>query len=320
MNISYQKNKCSDHCKSYFKMSRTVLIDTLQDVYCLKQPKKQDSESTITKLECGHPKFTKWTRRTIKYGYWFGLARIGTLLSSTVGSTLAYTLTVYHPFFVGAGVKYVRSKNVQIADPQPKTIIAKLNSLAALLKPDRATQVLTFSILEVASLPAFVAVIEKIAELAKGTVSPLLAVTSVTAGMLTATAIEYVGFRTIWKNFVLRGIESGSVKDELEGFLKEFSPLRLFVSRKSEPAENTNEYIGQIWGVIESYWIWIQVGRLAIAATLTSLANLDAREFVTTFMTVLIGGFAIFVDLIIPRYVEGMQKKLKENNEHLGLD
>lgn len=324
----------------YFRTSFSVMADTFKDIYGIRPkdsalPKQaphmvlpdQKSPDSIAPA-ADHPSFRKWLGRGMKYAYWFGLSQVAKICGKVVGQSVAFTAIIYHPFFVSSALRIKRSGQEEKVGDEAKQqtsfkekAVSAFKNLRAIVAPDRATQVLTYCILEMASTPVFISTIVAVASLTTDTVSPLLAVASVTAGTGVALALEYVGYRALWKNVVLRGIDRGSIKDDLKGFIEEFKPLRLFgLYKKTKPAETACEYVGQTYGVIESYWIWVQAGRLALAGVLASLFSLTPTDFIGAYLGSVLSWYGIAVDLMLPMYIEAMKDKLRANNRHLDLE
>jgi hypothetical protein len=303
--------------KGYFRTSFSVIAETFKDIYGIQQkkatlpkqaphlnlPDQKPSEAIPEKDEGkSHPAFRKWAGRVFKYGYWFGLSLAAAKLGKLIGQSMAFTAIIYHPFIVSTTLRIKRNlKEEKISggksgEHAPKvkeqaTGIAKLfKTLGTAIAPDRSMQVLTFCLLEIASTPIFIGTISSVVSTAKGAVSPLLAIAGVTLGTLA-------------------------------GFMEELNPLRLFGNRKDiKPAESASEYVGQTYGVIESYWIWIQAARLVVAGTIATVSNQGAEGFMATYLQSMLSWFGIVVDLVLPMYIEAMKDMLRKNNRHLGLE
>jgi hypothetical protein len=237
----------------YFKSSALVLTDTLANrVYGM------DSKTIAVpadKAREAHPRLARALEVSAKYAFWIGTAYLGAEISHHTGPALGYTAAYAHPFIVGAAVKAAKSD---------------LPSLE-IRKPGLGTFLASFGLVELASTPLFISVMDKVSHMFS-TLSPIAAGISVAAANAIAVTLEYLGFRLLWKNIVLRGMDGGGFKDELKGFVKEFNPLKLFSSSKSGgQASSAGEYIGQIWGVVESLWLWVQVAGIATAAAIAHL-------------------------------------------------
>lgn len=298
----------------------------VKDIYGLRDGKKPSEE--MQKAKENHPKLTKWAFKASKFIYRLGLVGVGLLLRDTIGSALAYTIALCHPFFVSSFEKF---RHFRKEHPMPKEehaekeksgllkrIKHELKSLRALIRPDMTTRLLTFSALEFASYPASVWVNEKIAELSGKVVTPAFAALGLLAGTLAMYAIEYIGFYALWKKYVLRGVEPGTAKDALKGFVKELHPMRLFKSRANAVPENASDYIGQTIGVGQSYYLILHLYRFPLAMSIACI-GLDAHAFMDALVASLTGAYMLADCLIWPRWADGVTKKMREDNEHLRL-
>jgi hypothetical protein len=345
--IEKQEKGVEAERKGYFRTSFSVMADTFKDIYGIQQrkddlpkqaphmvlPDQKPSEPVLTEAEeQDHPVFRKWAGRIAKYAYWFGLSRLANSLGAVIGQSIAFTAIIYHPFFVSSSIRLARSRIEEKAGEieatkhdEPKKLVdgirSTLKRLGSVLVPDRATQVLTFCLLELITTPIFISVIDAVAKTSEGVVSPIKAALGVILGTGAALVLEYIGYRTAWKNAVLRDIDKGSIKDDLKGVIGEFKPLRLFgLHKETKPADNASEYVGQIYGVIESYWIWIQAGRVAVAAGLAGVFDLTPAGFIGAYLGALMSWYGFAVDAVLPMYIEAMKQKLRENNKHLDIE
>jgi hypothetical protein len=288
--------------RNYFKSCGIVLADTLtNEIYGLgisrfAEPSKKAKEM--------HPRLSKATELAAKYAFWIGTAYLGAAISRHTGPAAGYTVAYAHPFVIGAGAKVVRSGSPALDFRRP--------SLGIFLA--------SFGLLELASTPLFIAPMDKITHLA-GSVSAGIAALSFTAANVAGLAFEYLGFRYLWKRFVLRNIDAGGPMGEAKGFLSEFNPLKLFRSDNNRaPASTAGAYIGQLWGNIESLWLWVQLAGLATAVAITQFYQATPDNFIDLFFQKsALWGKKFLEALAIARCCIIVEDKIKENNAHLGI-
>ncbi len=249
----------------YFRTGATVLADTIANrVYGLDNAALSEAAAR-SRME--HPKTALALEHSAKYAFWIGTAFLGAGISRHTGPAIGYTAAYAHPFILGAAAKAIRSDLPSVD----------------LRKPGLMTFLASFGLLELASTPLFISVAERIAH-ASSSLSPLVAGAAVAAGNAAAIAFEYAGFRFLWKRVVLRGMESGRPKDELRGFLAEFNPMKLF--RSPEPAgvaSSAGEYVGRLWGIVESLWLWVQLAGIATAVAVAHLHTASPDGFIDLF-------------------------------------
>ncbi len=250
---------------SYFRSCAAVLTDTLANqIYGTGSPSLA-SAADIARKE--HPKASLAVEQSAKYAFWIGAAFLGSQISRHTGPAFGYTAAYAHPFVVGAAVRAVRSDLPKMEARKPG-LIAFLASFGAV---------------ELLSTPIFIAAFERLSRIA-GRLDPLTAGASEAAANVLSFALEYAGFRLIWKKLVLRDMEGGSIRDELRGFLAEFNPLKLFRSRPPYGAPSTSgESAGRMWGIVSSLWLWVQIAGIATAAAVASLHQASADNLIDLF-------------------------------------
>ncbi len=246
-----------DRKSSYFRSCGVVLADTIANQIYGSGIPSISASSAIARKE--HPKASAAVEHSAKYAFWIGTAFLGAQISRHTGPAVGYTAAYAHPFLVGAAAKAVRS-DIPPLDARKPSVLAFLAS---------------FGLVELLTTPVFVASFERIAQ-AFHHLDPLAAGVSEAAANALSFALEYAGFRLLWKKLVLRGMEGGTLRDELRGFIAEFDPLKLFRSTGAAGAPLTSgEYVGRLWGIVESLWLWVQLAGIATAAA-AALHNASA--------------------------------------------
>jgi hypothetical protein len=287
----------------HFSTGATVLADTITNgIYGIGL---NGLGGSADKAKETHPRLSKAAELTTKYAFWVGTAYIGASLSGYTGPAAGYTIAYAHPFVVGAAVKIARTGAPALDFRKP--------SLGIFLA--------SFGLLELASTPIFIGAMDKITHLS-GSVNAAVAALSFTLANAASLAFEYLGFRYLWRKLVLKDMAPGSVSDEAKGFLGEFNPLKLFRSGdQKNPASSAGGYVGQIWGNIESLWLWVQLAGLATAVAVAQLHPATPDNFIDLFFQKsALWGKKFLEALAIARCCVIVEKKIKENNEALGID
>lgn len=290
--------------KNYFRTCGTVLVDTVANkVYGLEIKRISASAEEESK---GSPKFSKATELATKYGYWVGLAEVGEVISRYIGPALGYTLTFAHPFIVSATAKALNDKSMPITK----------------LKPSLPVFLASFGLIDFAVTPLYLGTINRIVHLSNNSVHAALAAGSLLAGTAVSLTIEYLSLRFIWKNLILRGMERGTMKDELKGFFKEFNPLSIFNGfRHKNPTDNASEYFGQIFGIIESVYLWVQLAAVAVALVAVKIHDIRPDDFISEFFLRSAQWGKKFLEAVaLAKCCVLAENKIRENQEAMGRD
>lgn len=303
-----------------FRTVCTVMADTLANkTYELRIAKlKKSSEEA----EAAHPKLYKATKFATRFSFWTGMAVAERLLSQGLGMGSVLSCGIVYGHIYPASILAQRIK---------ERIHPPTEGKKSGIKPSGAAYMGALSIAEVFSIPLYTFVMSRAVHLSQGLVHPLLAAFSVVAATAAAIAFEYPAFRIIWKKFVLRNMPAGTIGDDVRGFVDEFRPLALFIGWKAgHPVKSAAEYIGQIWGVIESHWIWLQSFRVAFAAAFTlavgaipKLAVLfptDPARFVDSMFSAMVVVGTMVGSAVSSRNFDAILAKIEENNKSLGID
>jgi len=208
---------------------------------------------------------------------------------------------------VSAIAKYVKRGTSKSAEGQKTGLLSK---------PDIATYSGTFAVVELASIPTYVFVADRIVRaLSDSIATPLVAAAAILLGNLTAMAIEYLTFRYIWKKKVLKDMPPGTIRDEWKGFASEFKPSKLFSGNQvKEPAKTASGYIGELWGVIERHFLWVQATRIAFAAAFTALFVVPAKTFIDQLFTAMAAcGFGLVMGVVTAKYFQSVSDKTEAN-------
>lgn len=298
MRLQAEKRKTS-----YFRSGAAVLADSIANgVYGVEARPLSDASREAREE---YPRLSKATELGTKYAFWIGTAYLGSALSRHTGAAAGYTIAFAHPFIVGAAARVAKSNapSVDIRRPSLPLFLA------------------SFGILELASTPIFIAVINQLTNMA-GSVSGTVAAGAFIAGNAAGLAFEYLGFRFLWKRFILKGVDPGTIADEAKGFIGEFNPLKLLRNPKApNPARSGGEYIGQLWGIVESLWLWVQLAGVATAVAIAHFYPATPDNFIDLFFQKsALWGKKFLEALALARCCILIEGKTKENNEALGID
>lgn len=251
------------------------------------------------------PRLSRATELGAKYAFWIGTAYLGSALSRHTGAAAGYTMAFAHPFILGAAVKIAKS-DVPAMD---------------LKKPSLPLFLASFGLLELASTPIFIATMNKVNGLT-GSVSGALAAGAFIAGNAAALAFEYLAFRYLWRRLILKGVEPGTFADEARGFVREFNPLKLLRNPAApNPAQSAGEYIGQLWGIVESLWLAVQLAGVATAVAVAAFCQATPDNFIDLFFEKsALWGKKFLEALALARCCILVENKVRENNSSLGID
>ncbi|MFH0737753.1 MAG: hypothetical protein V1827_04075 [Candidatus Micrarchaeota archaeon] len=289
---------------SRFRSACTVMANTI-----VNRTYNLESASLKTRAEQAHkeyPKLSKWTEFGSRYTFWLGMAVLERCISRHTGPTVSCGLVYSNPFVVSAVAKYAKKPDAG----KPKGISTLLS------KPDISTYSGTFAIMELATIPAYVFVADRIARFfSDAVVTPLVAAAAILVGNLAAMAIEYLSFRYIWKKRVLKDMPQGNIRDEWNGFVGEFKPLKLFSGNQvKEPAKTASGFIGELWGTIERHFVWVQMSRLAFVTAFTALFAVPAKTFIDSLFTAMAAcGFGLVMGAVTAKYFQSVSDKIEAN-------
>ena len=286
----------------YFRSGALVLTDTLANkVYGLDAG---GVSKPAEEARASHPRLAKGVEISAKYAFWIGTAFIGAGISHHTGPAVGYTAAYAHPFLIGAAVKAAKS-GLPAMD---------------IRKPGLGTFLASFGLVELASTPLFISAMERLSRLGS-TLSPAVAGLAVAGASVISAAFEYACFRSIWKGVVLRGREWGSLRDEARGFLAELDPTKILrQGGKGGPAANAGEYAGQLWGIVESLWLWVQVAAVATAAAIAHFHLATHDDFIDSFFQhSALWGKKFLEVAALARCCVLVEAKTKENNGSLGI-
>lgn len=280
---------------NYFKRAGHVLLDAIgNDIYGLEQ---ENIRRSAKETQDRHPKFFRAAGFVSKYCFWLGLANMQNSISQHTGPTIAATIVYGHLF---------------PASVLGKRLFGQTEGLFK-LKPDMRAYTTTFMALELASIPLFIYATDTIMRQSSGPVNPLFAASVSAALNLAALGFEYAGFRTIWQNHVLADWQKGTVADDLKGFLACFHPFGIFKDIETDKPKTSAELIGQIWGVIESHFAWLNIARVGLAATFVSLYAVQPADYIDGYIEFYakMGIWSLF-GLVVAKNYLAVEKKLEE--------
>lgn len=284
-----------------FKTIYTVALDTLANkTYDFNRTKLKERAEGCTNA---YPKISKVTSFGLRYTYGLGLAYAERLISAHTGPIVSSTIVYSHPFLLSKLYSWLNSK------------ICPTEMEHSTKKPSIATYSGTFALLENCSIPLYFGLMGAIATFSNP-ISPQLAVLAVGLANLAAVIVEFVGFTVIWSKKVLLDVPKGKLSDLYHGFFDEFHPFKIYSSKhEPHPAKSTFEYIGQLWGVIESYCIWIQLTRLVYAVAMVLTIPVTPIQFVDSFVGFTAKwGFGVVSGLFTAKYTDSLSDKIEENN------
>lgn len=293
-----------------FRTMCTVMADTLANkTYELRVAKLEKSSD---EAEAVHPKLSKAARFVTRSCFMAGLGIVEPLLSKRLGLGSVLSISILYGHMTPVSILVQRIKERVQPPAEGKG--------AGGMRPSISAYFGAFSIVDAISTPLYAYAMAQVVRLSHGMVQPMVAAISVVAATAAAIVFEYPAFRTLWKRSVLRGAPAGTVGDDIRGFLDEFKPLAIFTGWKGgHPAKSAAEYVGNIWGVIESHFLWRQCFQVLFAATFAWVFPTNPKEFVDK----LFGAMALFGTMVSSavssRNIEAVIAKIKENNRALGL-
>jgi len=222
---------------------------------------------------------------------------------------------------------------------------------ASELKPSKPTSAIyigSFALVDPAFIVTYASVTTAIAGLSNGVVKPAMAACAVVVGIISGLIVDCALFGLFWAKKVLRNAPQGNIRDELRGFLRgiasEFRPILVVVDmahtiadnvRKllriskqttaprphhPNPAKSAGEYAGQLWGVMESHFIWLQGLRMVFAIITTTVASVQPALFMTAlWANSAMWGYDIIGGFMLAKYYGAIERKIEENNKRMGL-
>ncbi|MBS3067702.1 hypothetical protein J4450_03300 [Candidatus Micrarchaeota archaeon] len=271
-------------------------------------------EKDREKAKKKYPKTSKVTELAIQYTYAIGIAFLGKGLTKALFDVdaLGYGLAYVHPFLIKTGYRYFQHRK--------KEGMEKFSILGD-LQPNMSTYNASFALIDSVSTAIFLYNVEKIVETNSTTINPTTAAISMLVGTVIAFIIEYIAFRHIWISRVLANMEKGKISDDIKGFTNEFKRTYCPKKQEKQSAGNASEYVGQIWGVIESHWIWIQIVRITFAALIAAIYPIAPTEFLKVYNDKSAEWGKVYLDSFISaKNWAAVQKKLDENNEALKIE
>lgn len=308
--------------RDYFKACGTVMADRIiNKIYGLEI--KQLSQNA-KKAKEDYPKSTKAVELATSWGFWYLIATIGERFSNFIGDTLPSTFEGKTRELVGITIGYTTAFTHPTFVSLSNGLLRLKTGFKELTTPSIRAYSTTFALLEVVSTPLALYAMSRMLDFASGSVSVPLAMLSTIAMTAITLPFEYVGFQLIWKRFVLSDFPRGNWKDGLRESAKEFWLNISRIFRKEQPknpAKTASGYAGQIFGVMESNWIFIQLGRALVAGLVAFLYPLPAYKFMEIYIAKSAAwGKGVFDSVVSAKNYADEETKIEENNKHLGIN
>lgn len=252
------------------------------------------------------PSLSKKTELGTKYSFWIGIICASQLASPYIGSVASNTFALSHPFLVSSAINKIRKFRNKVKEKKET------------FGPNIQTYNSCFSIIELASIPLSLFMFN---ELVKNTKTVSIGTALLTSSLTIASlcTFEYVSFRFAWKK-AMGKFNQGSFKDEVTGFKSEFNPFRFVLDKKSDAPKSSSEYVGQLFGILYSYYFWAYS---AFVATSTIVAGLMQPEGSKMLDLVFLYGTAfgrpILNAIVGAANYAKTSEKIEENNSNLGI-
>ncbi|MFA6530543.1 MAG: hypothetical protein WCT31_02345 [Candidatus Micrarchaeia archaeon] len=289
--------------RDYFKSCGVVMADRLVNGAYGLQLDRLSEKAKRAKLD--YPKTEKVVGAISEYGFMFTLAKLGGMLGKITGDTLGYFLVFTHPTIVSLANGFLRLKT----------------GMDELFKPSIRAYITTFALFEIGTTPLAFTILNTVAKLSEKAVSIPVAVLATVAMAAITLPLEYVGFRFIWSRFILKDVPKGTLMDGVRQFVKEVHPSRFFGKTVPEnPAKNASEYVGQIFGVMESNWIFVQLKRAIVSGTVVALYSVSPTEFLGVYLEKSAAwATGLFETFAAGKNYRQVKSKMDANNNYLSI-
>ena len=177
----------------------------------------------------------------------------------------------------------------------PGLFMQKLGDI--LRKADFAALTLVYSVLEIPITWGFVSLIKGVAGDSMERISSLRAGAAIGLATVFAGAVSYGGFIFAWAKFAQRNLPKGHPKDFVKGFAETISLTRIWREigelagickgdKKMPKPETVMQEIGQLVGISESHYAYVQALRIGSAFVIGYLANVMRGNFVIEFFCI----------------------------------
>jgi hypothetical protein len=335
MRLRHRKRQAEP--KGYFRTACTVMLDTIANrTYDLRI---RPVESQAKKAVETHPRFSGQAEFWTRYAYTVGLSGLCRGIAAMAkesanrfvreaGPVLISGLASAHIWLASKAIRYVASQAGKYLGRSKDD-----ESKQADGKPSLASYIGIFGVRDIAYVATHDSVATAIAKLSQGHVKPFVAVCAVIAGTVAGLAADGLLFWAAWKRSLgsSQKTPDGGFKAFLQGVMSEFHPLCVmrgllrtaFLRREEEtarrPPASASEYAGQLWGIMESHFLWTQAMR-AVAAAGIAMAGVEPAMFVTTLWAFMSKYVYVITAFISAKYQKASDKKIKESNRSLGLE
>ena len=204
-----------------------------------------------------------------------GFLKAAHFLRGYMGTGLAYSLPFSSPFIIGTAADIARN------------LVNKAEKTRKLLffQPDKRTLVFLTSLIDIYAVPLYFLVMDKIASLSSGILSPAHAALSVALAALSFIAVEYTSFALLWTKLVFRG-DFGSARDLLSGFASTFHPFGLANNGPVKFSASTAlQSVGMVFGQYQGFYLFSNIFSAIWASAIALAFHIQPSDFVHAFCT-----------------------------------
>ena len=340
-----------------FRSACTVMLDTIANrTYDLRIGRLEKAAKEVKEH---YPKLAKAMPYVARYAFWVPIAlfcnwiarklvqsrneiihQAGPIAIFSIASAHIYAVSVVArrmPEFVkkvGRCLQHKEKGEEPISESKPS-------------KPTSAIYIGSFALVDPAFIVTYASVATAIAGLSNSVVKPATAALAVVIGTVSGLIVDCALFGWFWTKKVLRNMPHGSPRDEIHDFKRgiasEFRPISVIVDvarsiagmvwkaigiseqssappHQPNPAKSAGEYAGQLWGVMESHFIWLQGLRMVFAIITTTVASVQPALFMTAlWANSAMWGYDIIGGFMLAKYYGAIERKIEENNKQMGL-
>ncbi len=238
-----------------------------------------------------------------------GVLFLGRWLKDSIGSGLGYTAAYLHQSAIALTYRGIKNKLVQSRTGEELPFIA--------LRHDIVGSSNCYFLAELVSLPAYNTILETMnshSSLSSRLSTGLLSMAIASIFMICA---DYRLFYSIWKKNVLGDVSQDDFQSFKKGLLSELNPLRVFrritKEKISELPSDNDEYTGQLEGISESHYFWLQLLRF-VRVSVALAFNPGSPDFLSAYYSPDLVLFDVAGEIVGGRNRQIVEKKIEQNN------